>query len=105
MCGWLPEAISYAKTVGFPYVFLTTNGSLADASTVKACMEAGLDSLKFSMNNADPEQFEKVAGVKSKLWVQSLMNQKILIGFASKVNMPVGFMPPVSNTMENSRIK
>jgi len=76
MCDWLPEAISYAKTVGFPYVFLTTNGSLADASTVKACMEAGLDSLKFSMNNADPEQFEKVAGVKSKLWVQSLMNLK-----------------------------
>ena len=26
-CKWLPEAIAEAKSVGFPYVFLTTNGS------------------------------------------------------------------------------
>ena len=53
ICEWLPEAIAYAKGHGMPYVFLTTNGSLAVPLRVRECMEAGLDSLKFSMNYAD----------------------------------------------------
>lgn len=43
VCKWLPEAIREAKEVGFPYVFLTTNGSISTPKNVKACMEAGLD--------------------------------------------------------------
>jgi hypothetical protein len=65
---WLPEAIRYAKEVGFPYVFLTTNGSLATAKRTAACFNAGLDSLKFSFNYSDKEQFEAVANVKGSLW-------------------------------------
>ena len=57
MCDWLPEAIAFAKKRGIRYAFLTTNGSLATPERVRACMKAGLDSLKFSMNNADEEQF------------------------------------------------
>jgi len=62
---WLPEAIAYAKGVGYPYVFLTTNGSLATPDRVRACMEAGLDSLKFSFNYADAEQFAEITRVKA----------------------------------------
>lgn len=64
LCEWLPEAIRYAKDKGMGYVFLTTNGSLATREKVKECMEAGLDSLKFSMNYADTEQFAEIANVK-----------------------------------------
>jgi MoaA/NifB/PqqE/SkfB family radical SAM enzyme len=74
MCDWLPEAIAFAKRRGIKYAFLTTNGSLATPERVKACMEAGLDSLKFSMNNADEEQFAEVAQVKKKLFRDSLAN-------------------------------
>ena len=74
ICEWLPEAIAYAKRQGMPYVFLTTNGSLATPARVRACMQAGLDSLKFSMNNADEEQFAQVAQVKKKLFRDSLAN-------------------------------
>lgn len=76
MCDWLPEAIGYAKDRGIKYVFLTTNGSLAKPERVKACMEAGLDSLKFSMNNADEEQFKQIAAVKPKLWRDAIANLK-----------------------------
>ncbi len=69
MVPWLPEAVAYAKQeCGYPYVFLTTNGSLALPDRVRACMEAGLDSLKFSYNYADAEQFSDVAGVKPRLF-------------------------------------
>lgn len=76
MCDWLPEAIAYAKSRGIDYVFLTTNGSLASPQRVDACMRAGLDSLKFSMNNADEEQFVEIAAVKAKLFRDSIANLK-----------------------------
>lgn len=57
---WLPDAIRFAKDLGFPYVFLTTNGSLSTPDRVEACMDAGLDSLKFSLNYSDPEHFAAI---------------------------------------------
>lgn len=68
MVSWLPEAIKYAKTLGFPYVFLTTNGSLAFPDRVEACMKAGLDSLKFSYNYANGQQLHDIARVKEKFF-------------------------------------
>lgn len=76
LCDWLPDAIRYAKQRGISYVFLTTNGSLATPVRVKECMQAGLDSLKFSMNYADTDQFAEIANVKPKLWRTSVENLK-----------------------------
>ena len=76
MCEWLPEAIRFAKERGIRYAFLTTNGSLATPRRVRDCMRAGLDSLKFSMNNADEAQFAAIAGVKAKLFRDSIANLK-----------------------------
>lgn len=76
LCPWLPEAIAFAKEVGYPYVFLTTNGSLATPERVRACMEAGLDSLKFSFNYAGREQFREIARVKPRLYDAMVDNIK-----------------------------
>lgn len=71
----LIDCIDYLKnTLGMPYVFLTSNASMAFPDTVEACMKAGLDSLKWSVNAADEEQFEKVMGVSGKLFHQALEN-------------------------------
>jgi Iron-sulfur cluster-binding domain/Radical SAM superfamily len=65
LCSWLPEAVRFAKReCGYPYVFLTTNGRMAIPERVRACMEAGLDSLKFSFNFADADQFMQVTNVR-----------------------------------------
>ena len=34
----LPDAIAYARELGYPYIFLTTNGRLATPDRVAACM-------------------------------------------------------------------
>ncbi|WP_029011242.1 radical SAM/SPASM domain-containing protein [Azospirillum halopraeferens] len=60
----LAEAVAVAKRdCGYPYVFLTTNGRMASPEKVRACMEAGLDSLKFSINAADARQYKEITRV------------------------------------------
>jgi len=77
LCPWLPEAIRYAKQeCGFPYVFLTTNGRLSTRERVRDCMQAGLDSLKFSFNNADAQQFHEVTGVRNSDFYRVMENIK-----------------------------
>lgn len=70
----LIEEIKYAKSIGFPYVFLTTNGSLLNDTLIRSMMAAGLDSLKFSINAKDDAQFEEVMGVKAKNYTKALKN-------------------------------
>ena len=76
ICDWLPEAVAFAKGRGIEYAFLTTNGSLATPERVRACMAAGLDSLKFSMNYADVAQFREIAHVKGSLFHEAIANLK-----------------------------
>jgi len=68
----LIDAIEWCKSIGFPYVFLTTNGSLAEKWVLREIMRVGLDSLKFSINACDDEQFEEIIGVKAKNYHKAL---------------------------------
>jgi len=73
----LVDCIRYLKQdIGMPYVFLTSNASMAFPEAVAECMKAGLDSLKWSMNAADEEQFEKIMGVAGRLFRRALQNVK-----------------------------
>ena len=71
----LVDCVHYLKAdVGMPYVFLTSNASMAFPEAVEACMEAGLDSLKWSVNAADSVQFEQIMAVSGKLFERALAN-------------------------------
>lgn len=72
----LVQAIEHVKAIGFPYCFLTTNGSLMTPELALACMRAGLDSMKFSINAADETQFREVMAVKPSLFRDSLSHLK-----------------------------
>ncbi len=54
--------IKYAKDVGYEYVYISTNGSLASKKRIKAAIDAGLDSIKFSINAGDRESYKKIHG-------------------------------------------
>lgn len=72
---FLLEALTWVKQdLGFPYVFLTSNASLADPEDVEPLMAAGLDSLKWSMNAADEGQFKQIMGVSPKYFHKALRN-------------------------------
>lgn len=84
----LVDCIAYLKgEIGMPYVFLTSNASMAFPEAVEACMAAGLDSLKWSVNAADEEQFERIMGVAGKLFERALEN----IGSAWELRREKGY--------------
>lgn len=71
----LVDCIAWLKQeLAMPYVFLTSNASMAFPEAVEECMKAGLDSLKWSVNAADEAQFESVMGVAGKLFRRALEN-------------------------------
>jgi pyruvate-formate lyase-activating enzyme len=59
----LSKYVAEAKALGFPYVFITTNGRLATEECLEPLFEAGLDSIKFSFNAEDGESYRQVCGI------------------------------------------
>ena len=58
----LHEYVAKAKEIGFEYVYLTSNGALATPERVKPVLDAGLDSLKFSINAPKRELYAFIHG-------------------------------------------
>ena len=58
----LEEYISMAKRIGYEYIYITTNGILANKERVNNLFENGLDSLKFSINALNKEKYKLIHG-------------------------------------------
>ena len=58
----LPEYIKLAKDIGYTYVYLTSNGSLATPERIRAVVDAGVDSVKFSVNAPERKLYEFIHG-------------------------------------------
>ena len=71
----LIDCIRWCKSeLEFPYVFLTTNGIGATEDNLVEVMSEGLDSLKWSVNSATPEQYKEVTGGSEKSFRKALAN-------------------------------
>lgn len=58
----LPDYIREAKKIGYTYVYLTSNGSIATPEKIRAVIDAGLDSIKFSINAPQKKLYEFIHG-------------------------------------------
>ena len=58
----LPDYIRRAKEIGYGYVYLTSNGSLATPERIRSVIDAGLDSIKFSINAPERRMYEFIHG-------------------------------------------
>lgn len=58
----LDRYVAIAKRAGIRYIFLTTNGALATPDRVVPVIEAGLSSIKFSVNAGSRETYKLVHG-------------------------------------------
>lgn len=58
----LEHFVAYAKRLGYEYVYISTNGSLATPERMRKVIDAGIDSIKFSINAGDRETYKRVHG-------------------------------------------
>ncbi len=58
----LDRYVAKVKQIGYEYIYCTTNGSLATPGLLKSVIDAGLDSIKFSVNGGDRETYSRIHG-------------------------------------------
>jgi molybdenum cofactor biosynthesis enzyme MoaA len=51
-----------AHELGYSYIYISTNGAMATPNRAKAVIDAGMDSIKFSINAGSRETYKKVHG-------------------------------------------
>jgi sulfatase maturation enzyme AslB (radical SAM superfamily) len=61
-CKKLEEHIAYCRNLGYDYIYFTTNGTLATEERLKRLIDAGVSSIKVSINGGDAETYKKVHG-------------------------------------------
>lgn len=59
-CKNLVEFIAYCKQIGYEYTYISTNGSAPNKEKFKQALDAGLDSIKFSVNGGNRAMYEQV---------------------------------------------
>lgn len=71
----LEKYIYIAKKIGYQYIYITTNGILANIDKMKTLIAAGLNSIKFSINAINENEYKFVHGVSAyKIVMNNLTN-------------------------------
>ncbi len=90
----IEQTIQSAKNIGYNYVYMTTNGALATPDKTEKVIEAGLDSIKFSINAATKETYKLIHGKDD--FVKVIKNLKFIRDFRDrgniKLNIGVSFI-------------
>lgn len=84
---YLADVIKYAKERKYEYVYLTTNGALADENRVKDVINAGLDSIKFSIDAVNEDDYKIVHGHND--FENVLKNLEWLYDYKVRNNLPI----------------
>lgn len=61
-CKWLDEYIILCRDIGYEYMYISTNGALGNETKFKKVIDAGLSSIKFSVNGGNRETYKRVHG-------------------------------------------
>ncbi|MFH1772672.1 MAG: radical SAM protein [Candidatus Omnitrophota bacterium] len=59
----LADFVEKARLIGYEYIFISSNGIIANRNRAKPVLDAGLNSIKFSINAGNRETYKKVHGV------------------------------------------
>ncbi len=93
----LPDTIRAAKTdFGFERVFITTNGSLATEERVRECINAGMDSLKFSVFAKDGPELVSISHVGSKMFDKVMNNIRTAVKVRNEIEAKTGHKCDIS---------
>ena len=94
----LPEFIKEGKRLKYDYIYINTNGALANSKRAKPVIDAGCDSIKFSINAHNREDFKKVHGYDD--FEKVIENLKWIFKYRNENNIKMGIYV---STVKNSK--
>lgn len=83
----LEEFTEHAAKLGFSYIYISTNGALASPKRAKALIDAGINSIKFSINAGGRKSYELVHGKDE--WDQVIDNLQYISEYCRSNEYPV----------------
>jgi molybdenum cofactor biosynthesis enzyme MoaA len=83
----LARFVGIAKGLGYRYVYISTNGAMASPQRAKAAIDAGLDSIKFSINAGSRETYKEIHG--SDDWDGVLNNLRFISEYRKTLDRPL----------------
>lgn len=81
----LHDYVKEAKRIGYEYVFITTNGALAVPERVRPVLDAGLDSIKFSISAGTRESYKRIHGKDD--FVRVMENLRWVAGYRKRAGL------------------
>ncbi len=78
--------IAEAKKIGFEYVYLTSNGSVGTDTRYREIIDAGVDSIKISINAANPQEYAKIHGVPESFYAKITQRLNALAKYRTQNN-------------------
>ena len=76
-----------ARKLGFEYIYISTNGALATPNRMKAVVDAGMNSVKFSINAGSRETFKTIHGRDD--WEKVVKNLEYLSAYRETLDRPL----------------
>lgn len=73
-----------AKQLGFRYIYISTNGALASPDRAKEVIDAGMDSIKFSINAGSKETYKLIHGHDD--WDKVMANLKFISDYRKSLD-------------------
>lgn len=61
-CKWIDEYVAYCRDIGYEYIYISTNGAIGGPPLLGRLLDAGLSSIKFSVNGGDRQTYAAVHG-------------------------------------------
>lgn len=83
----LEKFVRQANELGFRYCYISTNGALATPERVKRVIDAGLNSIKFSINAGSRETYKLVHGRDD--WNQVILNLRYISEYRQTLDRPL----------------
>ncbi|MEQ8284641.1 MAG: radical SAM/SPASM domain-containing protein [Thalassospira sp.] len=83
----LEKFIARASELGYRYIYISTNGALATPDRAKKAIDAGLNSIKFSINAGTKEAYKLVHGYDD--WDKVMSNLKFISSYRKEIDRPL----------------
>ena len=93
----LADFVLAGKKIGYSYIYINSNGALASPEKAKPVIDAGCDSIKFSINAHNKEDFKSVHGYDD--FDKVISNLKWIFNYRNENKVKMGiYVSSVSNS-------